>query len=212
MVRGRMDPTYTKIALLIDASNAMRGHRDAVVEGFNAFLREQQAAGIARASLTVVFFNTAPEAIIRDVPLEDVTPLRKGEYHPQGGRDLLSGLGALIQGVGYRMNLLPQHHQPVRVMVGILSGGPSLRTNGDYNAQRITELVHHQETNYFWEFRHFSAGEDVLESASSLGIRAKHAFAFDLDPTGVQSAFAALSDETLAVRRLSTDENAKTAF
>ncbi len=201
MVRALMDPHYTKIALLLDASGSMYACREAVIEGFNAFLWEQQVAAAGRASLTVALFNGGLNAVVRDVPLDQVSRLAGHQYIPHGGSSLLSGLGGLVQGVGYRMGTLPEAERPARVVVAILTDG-RVNNSGNYSPERVQHLVRHQQEKYSWEFRFCGAQNDSLVTAESLGIEPAHTFDFTLDPAGVKQSFATLSREVLAVRRL----------
>jgi hypothetical protein len=195
-----MDPTYTKITLLLDASGSMSTCRAAVIEGFNAFLREQQAAqGLGRASLTVAVFNETLFAVVPDLPLEDVQPFHLGHYLPHGGTRLLDALGGVIQGVGVRMARLPEERRPARVITGILT---DCRVNppGKYTLERVNHLVRHQRLKYHWRFRYYGEPTKGLATAARLGIPAADTCLLTLDSAGVGQCLAAFSGEVLRVR------------
>ena len=201
-------PPTTAIAVLLDETGSMESCRDAAIQGFNAWLGEQQRlptqerpategcswgvaphAATPAATLTLVKFSERPDLpvcrlVCEDVPLAAVRPLTRKTYTPDGGTPLLDAVGRTIK---WMDRLKPQ---PSRILVVILTDGEE-NASKEFTRQQVQDLIRSREATGCWTFVYLAANQDAWAAGEALGIAPGNRAAFEVRET--RQAFTRLS-------------------
>jgi len=195
-------PLTTAIAVLLDETGSMESCRDAAIEGFNAWLTEQKRTpGTAGApptptTLTLVKFSDRPDLpmcrlVCEDAPLDDVRPLNRETYTPEGGTPLLDAVGRTIM---WMDRLQPK---PARVLVVILTDGEE-NASREFKPAQIQDLIRAHEATGCWTFAYLGANQDAWAVGEALGIAPGNRASFKVGET--HQAFQRVSKATKRFR------------
>lgn len=198
----------TEIAFILDRSGSMESVRQATIDGFNEFLRDQQAApGLTR--LTLVLFDNEILTVHDSVPVVEILPLDHTTFVPRGSTALLDAIGITINRIGDRIATTPESQRPGHVAVAILTDGEE-NSSQEYDWHRIARHINRQTQKYGWDFLFLGAGPDAIATAAKMNIHAKHSAAYMADAAGQQAATKGISRKISAARRCKIDPTATT--
>jgi len=194
----------SEIAFILDRSGSMESVRQAAIDGFNEFLRDQQAApGTVR--LTLVLFDTEFLTIHDAVPVAEILPIDDDTFVPRGATALLDAIGDTIDRLGSRFSSTPDDRKPGHVVVAILTDGEE-NSSARYTWQDIATRISHQTEKYQWDFLFLGAGPDTIATAAKMSIAAHNSAQFSADSTGQRAASAGISRKVEYSRVLKTGE------
>ena len=134
---------------LLDKSGSMDSVLDDTIGGFNSFLREQVPLG---GTLTLYTFSDTCKCEYRDVPIEDVSPLDRDTYIPQGNTALYDSMGQILKDY--------KGKQGIFVVL----------TDGQENSSRKYTKAHVKDLIEASKLEVMYVGVD-LDSAAEIGIR-----------------------------------------
>lgn len=188
-----MKPNYTHITLILDRSGSMADIRDDVIDGFNFFLKDQQAQP-GEATLTFVQFDTeAPyEVLLSFRPLAEVKPLTKQGFKPRGGTPLLDALGRGLNDLDTQLAALPEAERPEQIVFAVLTDGLE-NSSREFTAKKIRSLIEERKAKE-WQFVFLSASLEALGESEEL--------AFDRDSSALFSKEADAQNSTLHSMRM----------
>lgn len=202
-----MNAQLTEIAFVLDRSGSMGAIAASAVEGFNAFLTEQQAAP-GQARFTLVLFDDEYLVPADALPIAEVVPLQNGRtYVPRGSTALLDAVGRCVDDLGARLAAAPEAQRPGKVIVAIL-------TDGEENASRrftwadLAERIRRQRGVYGWEFLFLGANQDAIATAAKLNIAARDAAGWTADAAGAVASAKSFSRKARALRAAAADPQA----
>ncbi len=188
----------SELAFILDRSGSMESIRQAAIDGFNTFLRDQQAApGHNRFSL--VFFDSRIETRLDSIPVAEAVPLDLDTYVPSGGTALLDAIGDTIDRLGARFAALPAADRPDHVTVAILTDGEE-NSSSRYTWHDVSKRIQHQTETYSWEFLFLGAGEDAIATAAKMSIQTENSSRFVADGAGQEAAMASFSRKAIGTR------------
>ncbi len=190
----------TELAFILDRSSSMEVIRTAAIDGFNAFLRDQQSAP-GQTRLSLVFFDSDIETRIDSIPVAEVVPLDRDTYVPRGCTALLDAIGDTIDSLGQRLAALPEADRPDHVSIAILTDGEE-NSSTRYTWQDVAKRIKHQTEKYSWEFLFLGAREDAIATAARMSIHAANASQFCADDAGQQAAMASVSRKITNSRQM----------
>lgn len=190
----------TEIAFILDRSGSMESIRQATIDGFNAFLRDQQSAP-GQTRLSLVFFATETDCRHQSIPVAEVVPLDHDSYVPGGGTALLDAIGETIDRLGQRLAALPETDRPDHVTVAILTDGEE-NSSRHYSWLQVADRIKHQTETYSWEFLFLGAGPDTIATAGRMNIEACYSVRITADDAGQGAAMASVSRKSLASRAM----------
>jgi len=193
-----MNANLTEIAFVLDRSGSMESVKGAAIEGFNEFLREQQAAP-GQARLSVVLFDDEYLLQVDAVPVEEVIPLNAATYQPRNSTALLDAIGRTIDDLGKRLETLPEQYRPGKVVVAILTDGLE-NASTTYTWRDVAKRIKHQTQKYQWDFLFLGANQDAIATAAQLSIAAQNAASYVGDNVGNVAGAAALARKMSAGR------------
>lgn len=190
----------TELVFVLDRSGSMRSMRQAAINGFNEFLRDQQAApGVVR--LTLVLFDHETQRIHDSLPIAEVLPLDRERYVPRGATALLDAVGETIDGLGRVFDARAEAEKPGQVIFAILTDGEE-NSSTRYSWPMVSERIAHQREKYQWDFLFLGAGPDTIATASRMNIAADRVSRYAADGVGQQAASKGVSRKILALRSL----------
>lgn len=148
----------THIIAVIDKSGSMAGKVGEVIEGFNAFVKQQQG-GEDRAYLTLTYFNEYIHNQFTRQPIERFNGLDRTNYVTGGGTALLDAVGAAMNAAWNKED---------RVIMVIQTDGEE-NSSRTFDLQRLKALIE-QKQSEGWTFIFLGSGIDSFAQASSMGI------------------------------------------
>lgn len=188
----------TELAFVLDRSGSMESMRQAAIDGFNEFLRDQQAApGTVR--LTLVLFDHEIRTVHDAVPVAEILPLDHDSYVPRGSTALLDAVGETIDRLGQRFAAMPDKQKPGHVAVAILTDGEE-NSSTRFTWRDIAGRIQHQTDKYQWDFLFLGAGPDAIATAAKINIAAANSSSYAADAAGQQAASKGASRKVLASR------------
>ncbi len=188
----------TELAFILDRSSSMESIRDSAIQGFNAYLRDQQAAP-GNTRLTLVFFDTETEVRHESLPVAEFVPLHHETYVPNGCTALLDAIGETIDRLGKKFAALPETERPDHVSIAILTDGEE-NSSSHFTWKDIAKRIKHQTEKYSWEFLFLGASADAIATAGKMNIHAGNSAHYMADAAGQEAAMASFSRKSLASR------------
>lgn len=197
---------HTTIAFVLDKSSSMNSVTDDTIGGFNKFLKEQREAP-GEADLSLYQFGHLYEVSYETVPVKDVKELSYASYNPNGySTALLDAIGRTIVGLGQRLSSLPESERPDKVVVVIQTDGHE-NSSREFTADRIKEMITHQEKEYSWEFIYLGATLDAVSIATTMGFKGGSAAAYS--GANTSKAFSLVGAKLASYRGMSADDIAE---
>ena len=195
-----MNKNYTEIAFVLDRSGSMESCREAAMNGFNLFLREQQQAeGLVK--LTLVLFDDEYLVPINGLPVAEIVPLNDDSYVPRGSTALLDAIGRTVDEQGARLSALPEPDRPAQVIVAILTDGLE-NSSQSYTWRQIARVIKQQTEQYRWTFLFLGANQDAIATAAQMNIAAANAATYVADAAGLHASSSSLTRKVRGMRRL----------
>ncbi|MDQ3546737.1 MAG: VWA domain-containing protein [Verrucomicrobiota bacterium] len=196
-----MKNNYAEIAFVLDRSGSMNICRDAAIEGFNRFLKEQQQVeGLAK--LTLVLFDDEYLVPVNALPVAEVVPLDEETYVPRGSTALLDAIGRTIKELGTRLAALPESDRPAQVIVAILTDGEE-NSSHNYTWHQLAAASKRQTEEYRWTFLFLGANQDAIATAAQMNIGAANAASYVQDGPGLRASSRTFARKMKALRSFS---------
>ena len=188
-----MKQGYTHIHFILDRTGSMESIKKDTIGGFNAFIKEQQAAP-GEATMTLVQFDTQDpyEVIIDRKPIKDAKELTGRTFVPRGSTPLYDAIGRGINELGKQLSDLPEDQRPEKVAFVILTDGEE-NSSKEFVQSKVLEMIKHQKDVYNWQFMFLGANIDAIETAVGLGINPQAAITFAASAIGTTSAYAGVA-------------------
>ncbi len=194
-----MKNNYAEIAFVLDRSGSMESCRDAAIEGFNRFLKEQQQVeGLAK--LTLVLFDDEYLVPANALPVAEVVPLDHETYIPRGSTALLDAVGRTIDELGTRLAALPEPDRPAQVIVAILTDGEE-NSSQNYTWHQLAAAIKRQTEQYRWTFLFLGANQDAIATAAQMNIAAGNAATYVNDVSGLRASSRTFARKMSGLRR-----------
>jgi hypothetical protein len=198
------NPNYAEIAFILDRSGSMERCRDAAIQGFNAFLADQQnVEGLAK--LTLVLFDDEYLVPVSSVPVQEVVPLTHKTFVPRNCTALLDAIGQTIDDLGNRLAGLPTENRPREVIVAVLTDGFE-NASRHFTWKQVAARIKHQTDTYKWTFLFLGANQDAIATAAQISIAAHNAACFVADDAGSRASHKAFSRKARALRKCFSPE------
>jgi uncharacterized protein YegL len=186
-----MKTGLTELVFIIDRSGSMQGLESDTIGGFNAMLKEQQAAE-GEAVVTTVLFDNQYELLHDRIDIKAVSPLTSKDYTVGGGTALLDAMGKTIKKIRKAQEATAEEYRAEKVLFVIITDGME-NASRDYNAKDVKKRVERQKEEHGWEFIFLGANMDAIAEADKLGISANRAHSYRADRSGIASAYGDIS-------------------
>lgn len=186
-----------ELVCILDKSGSMMGLEKDTIGGFNSLL-EKQKGEKGEARVTTVLFDHRYTMLHNRLPIQEVKPLTKEDYSPEGST-------ALLDAVGRTIDLLLEHHgtlqkeQKPSVMFVIITDGEE-NSSQDYTLEKIRKRIGFCKENEGWEFIYLGANVDAFAAASDLGIGKTRTASYHADSVGISVNFKVLNSAMSQMR------------
>lgn len=163
-----MKENFINVVFVIDESGSMGGTEADVIGGFKKVIDEQRAVKDGSCSVCYYKFSTGVEKVFMGKDVNDVEYL-DGKYYPNGLTALYDGVGTAIDEVGKWLDSMKEEDKPEKTLVVIMTDGGE-NNSKDYTAEKVKEMIKHQEDKYSWEFIYMGSDLKDAHDSKSLGI------------------------------------------
>jgi uncharacterized protein YegL len=194
-----MNEHLTEVVAILDKSGSMDNLTNDTIGGYNSFIKEQKE-GEGEALLTTVLFNDKYTLLHDRINIKEVKTLTKKDYKAGGTTALLDALGKTISSIGNKLHNTAENERPAKVIFFIITDGEE-NASVEFDNEKIKEMVELQKNIYNWDFIFVGANIDAFSAASSIGIDADMAFAYDADVAGTASVHRAMSSAVKHLRK-----------
>lgn len=192
MGKKKKAPSFEIIAI-IDKSGSMAGLTKQTIDGFNGFLKEQQAID-GEARLTLVLFSgdwstgERIKTLYENIDIQLVAPLTEKTYIAQGGTPLYDAIG----------QTLSNHvSQADKTVVFVITDGYE-NASTKWSGPQVRTLIENRR-NLDWEFIFLGAN---IEKDFAYGLGFDRYSTYTTQPTGqsVSATYARMSDSLSMTR------------
>lgn len=200
----------TELVFVLDRSGSMHGLEQDTVGGFNSMLEKQKKEAGKVFVSTVLFADTA-EVLHDRADLQAVEPMTEKTYFVGGCTALLDALGGAIHHIGNIHKYACPEDVPAHTLFVIITDGLE-NASRHYSADRVKQMVRHEQEQHGWEFLFLGANIDAVETAAHFGIGADRAVTYCSDSAGTQLNYDVVSDTVSMMREslpLSADWKAR---
>lgn len=197
------------VSFLIDRSGSMSPLHDAVIDGFNELLNEQQSRK-GECSMTLAAFDSEDpfELVVNDQPIGDVAPLGEDGLEPRGMTPLYDAVYSTIKNADKRLsNRKKNGLDPDDQLVVIFTDGLENASRKHDHAQ-VMDLIA-KRIKKGWTFTFLGANQDSYATGHDLGIAAGNVSNFSYSEDGMRRATASTSRSIRSFRGKSRDQRSR---
>ena len=188
----------TELVFILDRSGSMSGLESDTIGGFNSLIEKQRGES-GEALVSTVLFDNESTVIHDRLPLEKVPKLTSKEYFTRGCTALVDALGGAIHHIGNVHKYARPEDRPDKTLFIITTDGLE-NASCHYSADRVRQMVKHEQEKYGWEFLFLGANIDAVETARHYGIRKDRAVNYHSDVMGTALNYEVLSETVRSVR------------
>ena len=184
---------YAHIALLLDKSGSMESIKEATLEGFNKFIKDQKELG-GDCTVSLAMFNSRDSysRIYEFRRIADVKKLHGAAFDPDGGTPLLRAMNTHIDETGKALAAMKEEDRPDRVLLVILTDGEE-NSSHDITWETVAAKIKHQEEVYGWKVVYLGANQDAIATGGKINICKSSTLDFQATPCGTKHAFNAIT-------------------
>ena len=187
-----MKQGYTDITIILDKSSSMNQVRDETIQGFNSFIEDQKTVKVEKQTFNLIQFSTGCNVVYKDVDLDNVKPLDRSTFIPDGWTALYDAIGKTINARGKKYAEMKEEDRPERVIFIIITDGEENKSE-EYDFKKIKDMLQHQQDVYNWKFIFLGSELKSVEAAQTLGIRQDLTLHYKNTPNGNSRMYDSLS-------------------
>jgi hypothetical protein len=195
MIRG------TDIIVLLDKSASMDQIYDAVVKGFNQFLKEQKQGNVDPCAISLYQFSDQFETTYEEIPIEDAPLIGPHNFAPTGYTALYDAIGRTLRRSEGRLEQLPM--QPGKVLFLVITDGDE-NYSKEFTLPVIQKMV--EEFKKRWQFVYLGANQNSFEVAGKIGFDKDAIMNYQAVHGSVMGAYQSLSDSVSRYRKKEIEE------
>lgn len=165
-----MKANFIHVCFIVDSSGSMALSIDDVKSGFKKIIEEQKANTEGECAVSYFDFNSKVTEVYRGKNVKDINSTL--EYTPFGMTALMDGVGIAIDTIGKWLNSMPEDEKPEQNLIVIITDGKE-NFSKEYSANRVREMIKHQQDKYSWNFVFLGADLTNVKDAIDLGIKTR---------------------------------------
>ena len=162
-----MKANFIHVCFVVDSSGSMTSSIDDVKGGFKRIIEEQKANTKGECAVSYFDFNSRVTEVYRGKDVKEINS--ELNYTPFGMTALMDGVGIAIDTIGKWLNSMPEDEKPEQNMIVIITDGGE-NFSKEYSANRVREMIKHQQDKYSWNFVFLGADLNNVNDAIDLGI------------------------------------------
>ena len=168
------------VIIVLDDSYSMRSIRDNTISGFNEYIGGQKIdalnTGIKTSLSLYKFDGTNVNQVYNKVNINDVQPLTRETYNPQGSTNLLDAIGGVMMQIN--TDLIKQKKtERESVIITILTDGEE-NTSRTFSKNDIKAMIEKAESKN-WGFMFLGTNIDAFSEGAALGFKAHNTLQFN---------------------------------
>ena len=183
-----MKEGYTDITIILDRSGSMASVAEDTVGGFNTLI-EGRKSDEGETKVSLVQFDNEYEQVFSALSPDEVPKLK---FQPRGSTALHDAIGRTVLDVGNRLREMDEWERPSKVLIVIITDGYE-NSSLEFDAQKVKDMITHQQDVYSWDFMFVGANQDAITSAESFGIHSLHATNYCQTSAGTTRCYDSLS-------------------
>lgn len=173
------------ILFVLDDSGSMQDCRDATIEGFNGYLASQKEnvkeTGIKTFVSLYKFDGRNVTPVYSRIAVEEISPLDRNSYNPQGMTNLYDGIGGVMMKVNSDLASVKKTDRD-SIIINILTDGQE-NSSRTFNNADIKQMVSKAEEKQ-WTFMFLGANIDAFAVGNTLGFSKHNTMQFDTKNVG----------------------------
>ena len=193
-----MNRDLTEIVFILDRSGSMAGLEGDTIGGFNAMV-EKQKKEPGTALLSAVLFSDDSEVVYDRVDVRAVEPMTERQYRVGGCTALLDAIGGAVRHIANVHKYAREEDRPGKTVFVITTDGME-NASRRYTAEKVRQMVEHEQKEYGWEFLFLGANMDAISAARSFGIRSDRAVRYNSDSEGTSLNYRVVGKAISSVR------------
>lgn len=197
-----MKANKTVIAVVMDRSGSMASMKDAPIEGFNVFVRDQSEIP-SECLMSYIQFDDRYEVVHNLLDIGKVPPLTSATYSPRGSTALLDAIGRTIDELGRTLAAMPEDERPEKTVLAIFTDGYE-NASREYRAQQVADMIAHQREKYNWQILFLAANLDAIATAAQMNIRRDTVMNFAASDVGTRAIYGAVGQSVRDYRENKT--------
>ena len=162
-----MKANFIHVCFVVDSSGSMTSSIDDVKGGFKRIIEEQKANTKGECAVSYFDFNSTVTEVYRGKDVKEINS--ELNYTPFGMTALMDDVGIAIDTIGKWLNSMPEDEKPEQNMIVIITDGGE-NFSKEYSANRVREMIKHQQDKYSWNFVYLCADLNNVKDAIDLGI------------------------------------------
>lgn len=162
-----MKANFIHVCFVVDSSGSMTSSINDVKGGFKRIIEEQKANTKGECAVSYFDFNSTVTEVYRGKDVKEINS--ELNYTPFGMTALMDGVGIAIDTIGKWLNSMPEDEKPEQNMIVIITDGGE-NFSKEYSANRVREMIKHQQDKYSWNFVFLGADLNNVKDAIDLGI------------------------------------------
>ena len=194
-----MKKDLTELVFILDRSGSMSGMEQDTIGGFNSMI-EKQKKEEGECLVSVVLFDSEISVLYDRVPISEVPAMTDKEYYTRGCTALLDAMGGAIHHIGNVHQYAREEDVPEKTVFVITTDGME-NASVRYSAEKVRQMVKHEQDKYGWEFLFLGANIDAVETARRYGLREGHAVRFHNDREGIELNYKVMAETVSSVRK-----------
>jgi hypothetical protein len=187
---------YTHITIVLDSSGSMNTIKKATIEGYNAFVQENNKLP-GELSTMVTQFNH--DVKVGPLTVANLNQLNEANYHPMGSTALYDAIGDTINFTGKALEDMPEDRRPERVIFVIVTDGEE-NASREFNRDQIFKMIGIQREIYKWEFVFMGANQDAYAVAEQMNISVDSALNYGHTSHETRAAWKGMTVNTMSYR------------
>lgn len=194
-----MKKDLTELVFILDRSGSMSGLEEDTIGGFNSMI-EKQKKEEGECLVSVVLFDSDCSVLYDRVPISEVPVMTNREYYTRGCTALLDAMGGAIHHIGNVHKYARAEDVPEKTVFVVTTDGME-NASRIYSADKVRQMVKHEQDKYGWEFLFLGANIDAVETARRYGLREGHAVRFHNDKEGIELNYKVMAETIAHVRK-----------
>lgn len=204
---------YTKIICILDRSGSMSSIINESITGFNKFVnlqKELEGEATLRAHMFDTTWETSSETrieyLIKETNIQNVEPINRNQYSPEGGTPLYDAIGFIIYDELDWLGNTPLEERPEKTLCIILTDGEE-NSSTVWNNEQIKNLIQECREELNWEFIYLGANQDACFVAQNMGMSSGNAYTYAATGEGANDAYDKITVATTSFRKSKKGDN-----
>jgi hypothetical protein len=168
--------------IVFDMSGSMSSLPNSV-STINEFIESQKTGPIEENTLSLYFFNDYLTEVFTNKPVKEVSPIKLGEYNPDGCTALLDAVGKTIT----------RFSEESHVFMVILTDGEE-NSSTEYTPRKINKMIKTKK-ELGWKFKFLATNQDSWKTGKDFGLDQEDCMNYEYTQDGLSQLMKSVSDQ-----------------